>query len=475
MSTKQALMTTTDANHISTSDIPTLTGFEVKETCPSGTATRYVVKATDGNWQKYSGTAWADVATQELTAASVMSEGNTAAELNAIAAAGMTGFTGKAIDVAAALQTDGDTMPTIESFAVKGESGSKVTTKTTDTVAFDTTSDEGDPTDIISINVEKTEVDGGKVQVLASIKDATGTWSNYADIDTYITSPATKAAGIKFRVVQTVDSIGKSTSAVQSITIKHGMNSFTALAEGTCTCISKTYDFKNTMSRAHLMVEHPEVADTEVKAYVALRAKPNYVTSEVLGVGTGKSQTAKLAHTDGIASHDFVRYFDDTKQTADKYSFSPTDGKVTFTADEGVAVTCDYIYGWKSEVWTPMTHDKEFYETKTGLMNDQFDYVAGENDPSGSTGAFRVDITQLTGKEKDVTLGTGTGKLQVFQLPHHAKGETITVQPETATWRFKDNSDKLLITAKEGENIVVSYEWAARTNYLESMVCIFNE
>ena len=48
MATKQALMTTTAANRVTTSDIPTLTGFEVKETCPDGTATRYVVKKSNG-------------------------------------------------------------------------------------------------------------------------------------------------------------------------------------------------------------------------------------------------------------------------------------------------------------------------------------------------------------------------------------------------------------------------------------------
>ena len=123
MATKQALMTTTAANRVSTSDVPTLTGFTVKETCPDGTATRYVVKKSGGNWQKYDAgaKAWADVATQSLTAASVMTEGNTAAELNAVPKDGMTPFTGKTIDVAAALQTENDTFPTIKEFTVKGE------------------------------------------------------------------------------------------------------------------------------------------------------------------------------------------------------------------------------------------------------------------------------------------------------------------------------------------------------------------
>lgn len=113
-------MTTTNANRIDTSSIPTLTGFEIREDCPTGTSTRYLVKAVGGNWQKYNGSAWVDVATQALTPASVMSEGNTAAELNTITSDGMTSFTGKAIDVAVGLQTENDALPTIESFTVKG-------------------------------------------------------------------------------------------------------------------------------------------------------------------------------------------------------------------------------------------------------------------------------------------------------------------------------------------------------------------
>ena len=480
MATKQSLLITTTANRADVSDFPTLTGFAVDETTPDGTSTRYLIKTNDDSatWQKYdtSSKAWTDVATQELTPASVMTEGMSKTELEAVPPSAMTGFVGKQIDVAAAMQTTNDNTPTITSVTVKGESGATVTQTATDLPMIDTTGDDRKATEILNIEVTKTESDGGTATVLASIRDESGSWSEYQEYKTYLTSPATTATGIKFRVVQAVQTAGMGSSTVTSIAVKHRMDSVATFSEGTGVCVTKTYNFVNNISRAHLMVKHPLVDDTEVTAQIALRQSPTTVTGEVLGTGNGSSQTVKLATTTGLASHNFVLYFDGVQQAASSYSFSPTDGQVTFTADDGVAVTADYVYGWSKETWVDFTHDTVYPDKDDNtLVDDQFDYVAGENDPQGSVGTVRVSLIQKTGKEKDVALGTGNGKAQSFKLAHHAKYETIDVKPASATWKFKDNTDVLTVTAKEGEAISVSYNWAARPNYLESIACIFNE
>ena len=462
MATKQSLLITTTANRADVSDFPTLTGFAVDETTPDGTSTRYLIKTNDDSatWQKYdtSSKAWTDVATQELTPASVMTEGMSKTELEAVPSSAMTGFVGKQIDVAAAMQTTNDNTPTITSVTVKGESGATVTQTATDLPMIDTTGDDRKATEILNIEVTKTESDGGTATVLASIRDESGSWSEYQEYKTYLTSPATTATGIKFRVVQAVQTAGMGSSTVTSIAVKHRMDSVATFSEGTGVCVTKTYNFVNNISRAHLMVKHPLVDDTEVTAQIALRQSPTTVTGEVLGTGNGSSQTVKLANTTGLASHNFVLYFDGVQQAASSYSFSPTDGQVTFTADDGVAVTAVYP-------------DKD----DNTLVDDQFDYVASDGDPQGSVGTVRVSLIQKTGKEKDIALGTGNGKAQSFKLSHHAKYETIDVKPASATWKFKDNTDVLTVTAKEGEAISVSYNWAARPNYLESIACIFNE
>lgn len=475
MAKKQALIITTTASAADSSDFPTVTGMEITATEPEHTATRYLIK-TDDTWQKYDTTnsIWVDATEQNLTAASVMSEGNTATVINNLPEAAFSNFTGKTVNVAAALQTtDTSVQPTVTSITVKGRSGAQTLSKA---VTHDTVTLADAEVEIVDIHVETEEVGEGKATVQASIQKADNSWTEYQSYDNFVTSPATTAKAIKFRSVLSVRQIGVDSARVASISVKHRTDNVAVFSEGTGVCLTKTYNFINPISRAHLMVKHPLVSDTEITAQIALRESPNTVTGEVLGTGTGAEQTVTLAHTENLASHNFALYFDGVQQPASAYSYSPTDGQVTFTAGVGVSVTADYIYGWTDEVFVDMTHDTEYPDKDdNNLVDDQFDYVAGENDPKGSVGTVRVTLTQKTGTVTGEVLGTGTGVQQGFKLAHHAKAETITVLPAEATWKFKDNTDVLLVTAPQGAAISVSYDWAARTNYLESIACIFNE
>lgn len=481
MATKQSLLITTTANRADVSDFPTLTGFAVDETTPDGTSTRYVIKTNDDSatWQKYdtSSKAWTDAATQELTPASVMTEGMSKTELEAVPSSAMTGFVGKRIDVAAAMQTTNDNTPTITSVTVKGKSGATVTQTATDLPMIDTTGDDRKATEILNIEVTKTESDGGTATVLASIRDESGSWSEYQEYKTYLTSPATTATGIKFRVVQAVQTAGMGSSTVTSIAVKHRMDSVATFMEGTGVCISKTYNFVNNINRAHLILKHPVVQDTEFSAEISLRKPTTNVAGEVLGTGDGTAHTYTLKHTDGLASHGFALYFDGVRQAASKYSYSPNDGQVTCTADSGVAITADYIYGWTAEQFQAMTHDTQYPDKQdNSLVFDQFDYIATkDSDLRGPIGCVRVNIVQKTGSVKDAVLGTGTGEMQSYKLEHHAKVETISVKPAGAKWKYRDATDVLQVTAAKGEAVSVSYDWAARPNYIEDLSCFFNE
>lgn len=477
MATKQSLIITTAASAADVTDFPTVTGVVITATEPEGTATRYLFKI-GGSWKKYDtlNQQWADATTQELTAASVMEEGNTKAEINALATAAFAGWAGNTVHVAAALQTTNANQPSITSIQVKGQAEGQQTVETTysDTVTLADV-----PVEILDINADTEVSDGGSVQVLASILGGTmdeNGWSEYKPYTDFVTNPATSAKAIKFKFVKTAPNVGVSTATIKSVSVKHRTDNVAVFSEGTGVCLTKTYNFVNGISRAHLMVKHPVVPDTEITAQIALREAPHTVTGEVLGTGTGAQQTVTLAHTENLASHKFALYFDGVQQAAASYSYSPTDGQVTFTAEEGVSVTADYVYGWTKERFVNMVHDTEYPDKDDNtLVDDQFDYAAGAGDPTGSVGTVRVTLIQHTGSVRNEALGTGTGTQQSFKLAHHAKSETITVTPATATWRFKDNTDVLMVTAPQGEPISVSYDWAARTNYLESVACIFNE
>lgn len=479
MATKQSLLITTTANRADVSDFPTLTGFAVDETTPDGTSTRYLIKTNDDSatWQKYdtSSKAWTDVATQELTPASVMTEGMSKTELEAVPSSAMTGFVGKQIDVAAAMQTKNDSQPTINSVTVKGESG---TTLKTETVGYPSiTLNDYNAVDILDITVTKKEVGDGKVQVLASIQDADGNWGEYQDYTTYLGETTTQAKAIKFRAEFSVLTLGTDVATLQSIEIRSRTDNVAVFTEGTSTCVTKTYDFGNVMARAHLVVKHHTVPDTKIAAQIALRNPPQAVKSELLGTGDGVQHTVKLANLTKLASHGFHLYFDGEEQKRDTYSYSPTDGQVTYTAGAGQTVTVDYIYDWEPEKWVDMTYDNSYPDRKDDtLISEQFDYESTSDDmPTGSVGTVRVIMTQLEGKETDVLLGTGTGKPVSYKLAHHARVGKIKVTPENAAWRYKENTDYLTVTAAVGEEVKVTYEWVARPLALDSLIAVFDE
>lgn len=476
---RTALIKTTNASTQDCAAFSSVSEIAITASTPAGTSMRFVVRTDSGEWKHYntSKAQWEAVATQELTPESVMAEGNTKEELEALAGDKLSSLAGKTVGWAVGMKMEdtAENSPSITSIKIDGQSGSTVTETAVESDAIQL-SDTNGAVDILSIDVKKSEQASGKVRIVASVQDDSGTWGNYKEYTEFVTSPTTAAKAIKFKAILTAPTPGTSVAVIESVTISHRTDSVAVFSEGTGVCVTQTHNFVNNIGRAHLMVKHPIVADTEIKAYVSLRKQPSYVSGEVIGTGDGQKHTVTLTHTDGLASHGFVLYFDGVAQSTASYSFSPSDGQVTYTAPEGEPVTVDYIHGWSKEEWVEMTHDTQYPDKNdNNLVDDQFDYLAGDGDPTGSVGAIKIALIQNTGIVKKETMGIGTGEQQSFKLPHHAKAETIVVSPASATWKYRDNTDVLLVNAPKGETITIGYSWAARTNYLESLACVFNE
>ena len=478
MATKQVLLTTTASNRLNLAGIPTLLNFKISESVPSGTATRYLVKRNDSNWQKYDTAKkkWVNAATQALTPASVMSQGNTAAEINAVPASALTPFVAKTMDVAAGMQTTTGTLPTIQSFTVNGQSGSSLYSETKDYPSIELSKKQ--PVEILDIKVNKKTTGRGTVSVAAAIQDSAGNWSSYQDYTAYIGKNVTQAKAIKFRATFTVVNVGQDSTTLDSIEVTSRSDNTYVFTEGTSTCVTKTYDFGNVMTRAHLTVKHEKVQDTEISAQITLRNPPTNVKKELLGTGDGKQHTVKLKNTNKLASHDFALYFDGVKQKQGVYSYSPTDGQVTYTAGSGVTVTADYTYNWETENFVDMTLDGTYPDrTNKEIVTDQFSYDANTSDrlPTGSVVTVRVLMKQNKGHLDNVALGKGTGQPISYKLAHHASVGKIKVLPATATWKYKENTNYLTVTAPAGEDVTVSYDWVANPLALDSLVCVFDE
>ena len=68
----------------------TVSGISITASTPDGTSMKFVVSLNGGEWKHYntSSGAWESVATQDITADSVMAEGNTKAELESLVSLG---------------------------------------------------------------------------------------------------------------------------------------------------------------------------------------------------------------------------------------------------------------------------------------------------------------------------------------------------------------------------------------------------
>ena len=474
---KTALITTTTASEADCRQFETVTGFSIDSYEPTGTYIRYLVKIGDGNWQKYTDGEWKDVSTQSLTPESVIAEGNTKDELLALDSTALAPLKGNKVNFAVAMQiASGEVSPTINNIEIIGQTGNKQThySQFSDVINL---SDSGTEVEIIDIAVNKVEDRGGTVTITAATQNASGEWSEYVAYSTLVTTPATVAKAIRFRADFDVTNPGTSVATLNGVTIRHRTDNIATFSEGTGVLITQPVSFVNVASRAHAMIKHPIVKDTEFKMYICLREAPIEVKNEVLGVGDDKQHTVTLKHRENLASHGFVLYFDDTIQLPSTYSYSTADGQVTFNAPAGVQVLCDYIYNWSTEKFIEMEQDCVYPDPDdNNIVDDQFDYIAvNDDDPKGSIGVLKVAINQLKGKVTKEVLGIGTGELQAFELAHHAKPETLKVTgASNENWKYRENTDTLLITANAGTEISVAYEWAAKTNYLNALGCIFN-
>lgn len=481
---KTALVLTTTISQIDCSQMSAVTGLAIVSTEPANTTTKYALKTAAGAWRRWNTTssAWENLPTQSITATSLLTEGNTKAELLAIAAANLQWMAGSKLDAAVALSmTDAATEPpSLTSITANGTTGSTVYEKviTSDSIALSTT---GSAVDILDIQTEKTEVAGGTVQVKASIQSNDNSWSDWKTVENYVTTPATAAKAIKLQAILTAPTINVSQASLASVSVKHRTDNVAVFAEGTGSCITKTYNFTREMQRAHLMVKRPVVQDTEIKAYISLRPKPCSVSQEVLGVGDGAQHTYTLAHPVNVAAHTFALYFSSAKQTAG-FAFSSTDGKVTCTAPVGASVTADYDYNWLPEEFVAMAYDAQYPDTlDSDMVNDQFNYVAVEDtDPKGSVSAVRIDLIQKKGEVTGEAVGTGSGALQSYKLAHKAKIETLVIKAAgsplaQANWTYKDKTNTLFVTAPQGAAITADYDWAADPVYIDNFACIWNE
>lgn len=326
------LIKTTAATTIDCSHIEKVTGIAIDSSEPDNTQTRYLLSVDGGKWRKYANGVWKFAEEQDLTAESVLSEGNTKAELTALTQNELTAFADKLIDVAVAIKVENNAeLPSVNKFELIGKNSqikknivfSKVLELSNESVG------------ITGIDVAKTEGNGGVVEVYASLQNDNGEWSDYIRSDKI----SGKAKAIRLKAEMEVDRPGTSVAILDNVKVHHWQSGKAAVIEGKSILVTKPITFDNEVNRAHAIIRHPKVKDTEFKVSVIFGNSKTFrdmtrnavyerdgeieedfefvvtdvtaktatlkieiiqqsgtVTEELLGKGTGKQQSFKLLH-----------------------------------------------------------------------------------------------------------------------------------------------------------------------------------
>ena len=246
---------------------------------PADTKRRFAFKIGD----KYvkldtDGTA-VNLATQAITVNSVLTEGNTAAELTALT--NIPAFVGKMVYPVVALYAPhtANVMPSA-GISVRAGVNTAQYTKTEYSQEYHLSDS---PVFVVSALADVATTGGAKVDVTARIK-SDGSWGNYmalADVG------MKRATDIQFRANYSVTTLdGSDTAKLNAATVTY--TSGTAIANGVTTdIVTTTQHFTNNLSYVYALVKHKDLMDAKIKAFVSLRDKPGNVNMKHVGYGTG--------------------------------------------------------------------------------------------------------------------------------------------------------------------------------------------
>lgn len=397
--------------------------------------------------------------TQDLTVDSVLAEGNAVADLTGITS--IPSFVGKSVYAAAAhVVPFGAAVAPALKLALKGHNNQ-------DQYQWDEPSAEYHLADsdvsIVSVTADTATTGQASAAVTVSLKQ-NGTWSGWMSM---IDTKDKKASDIKYKATYSVTKLdGTDTAKVNKVSVIYCAGTSTVSGD-TAEILTITQNYDNSIGFAECLIKHKELMDAQIRSYVALRAAPKKRTMINVGTGNGKTQTVKLGIKDSQGNivpdsginHDTLAVQFDAKPTFG-YGYNTEVSELTFTADNDVAVTASYEYGWEPETWVEMTKATTQPYNDTGHYGTKFEYEV----PSGMDGKtisnMKTVLYRPSGTVTDEVIGTATGKKQLIVLPHFARKESIVC---SGSWSYDDNSRILTVVDDKGNAIKISYSWIAET------------
>jgi|GEM_PF-2321125 len=454
-------------------------GFTTSGQQTAGTDRR-VAFQVGGIWYKLTGVGVGTLTvlpTQALTVTSLLTEGNTVADLQAITA--VAGFVGQKVTPAIALTAPGDgstAYPTLQ-LGITGHSNQSLTSYTANSPVYIIANQDST---IINATANVTATNSGSVAVTASLLQA-GVWSAFMPLTAVANQKASK---IQFQATYLAPSIGTSTAQVNSVSVNYRTNN--ASVSGTLAeLMSNTEVFPEGMSGVRFLVKHQKLFDAQLAAFVSFRPQPTQRTMIPIGTGTGVRQTLTLglkdsngnAVADTGINHNTLQINVGTSP-AGSYDFNTATNQVSVTAPVGVTIFATYQCNWQAETWVSMVKGStDTYNYEGNINSTEFTYQIPGQSAQGVS-AVKVQLIKPGGTVTNASLGTATGSQQMIVLPHSAVSNTIVLTDGTNpvnSWSYDPNSRIFTFVATQGKNLVISYNWVAEVPVVTGFVAAWNQ
>ena len=160
---------------------------------------------------------------------------------------------------------------------------------------------------------------------------------------------------------------------------------------------------------------------------------------------SGINQDSLMVYVDGKAVYDF--------------DFNTETSEITLVADVDTPINATYEYGWELFDYAEMQKGVS-QVNDSGAYTTEYSYNIPAHDGGYTVTAIKYELIRPEGKVTNETIGVGTGKRQIIQLPHYARKETIVCNGK---WFYDYDSKRLTVIAPEKEPIIISYDWIAES------------
>ena len=441
-------------------------GFTIGGSQPTDTERRIIFKVDDKLWKFVDGQLTEFTGTADFE--SVLADGNTVAELEAVTS--IPQWLNKKIYpiVALGAPVDANSLPTIK-IALNVRAATDLYDKTDETVEYELTSANSGATPRIADIVTNVTCTGeATCTVTCSVKNLDGSWSAYLPIADVKNRECT---AVKFQIKYHVTEIGGADSAkLDSITIRHNLGT-TVVSGDTADLYSIVQNYGNDLQTCQLIVKHKKLVDSEIHAFVNFMEPPKTRERIILGVSDGTRQQFALG-VDGVKdtgiNHNTLRVFVNGTPISN-FGYNMEVSEITVDAENGQTISASYEYGHDVEEWTEM----EQVVASQPYLNDgtfmsKFSYTLPDEEAVGKKiSNIRIKLYRPSGRVENETLGTANGLVQQFVLPHAAKQTTIVCPGE---WTYDDNSKVLTVVAPKGTPLVISYDYLGESQKLYSFV-----